>query len=269
MSSAKLAVIGFGAMGRALTAGLLKQGVYAPGEVVVSDIYEDKRRSAAESLGVNETANSREAVAGAETILIAVKPRDVGPVLAEIEGVIVPTQLVVSIAAGISMQTIESHLAVGTPVVRVMPNTPALVGAGAAAFSLGTSGRPEHAERVSAMLSSVGIAVEVPEQLLDAVTGLSGSGPAYIYMMIEALTDAGVSVGLPRSIAASLAAQTVQGAAKMVVETGQHPATLRDAVTSPGGTTIAGLASLERNGFRAAVIEAVQAATKRSQELRG
>jgi len=151
----------------------------------------------------------------------------------------------------------------------VMPNTPALVSSGAAAFARGSNCRPEHAERVSKMLGAVGTAVEVPEKLMDAVTGLSGSGPAYVYMMIEALSDAGVSVGIPRKTSSALAAQTVLGAAKMVVETGEHTAQLRDAVASPGGTTIAGIAALERGGFRAAVIDAVQAATKRSKELAG
>ena len=269
MSSAKLAVIGFGAMGRALTSGLIERGVVAASDVVITDVDESKRRAAAEELGVREASSNIEAVAGAETIVIAVKPQDAGAVLAEIEQTVTPAQLVVSIVAGVSCQTIESHLSVGVPVVRVMPNTPSLVGAGAAAFALGTSGRPEHAEEVAGMLSAVGLAFEVPEKLLDAVTGLSGSGPAYVYTMIEALADAGVSVGLPRAIASGLAAQTVLGAAKMVIETGQHPAGLRDAVASPGGTTIAGIAALERSGFRAAVINAVQAATKRSQELSG
>ncbi|MDO8588683.1 MAG: pyrroline-5-carboxylate reductase [Armatimonadota bacterium] len=268
-TGAKLAVIGFGAMGRALTVGLIEHGVFGAGDVVVTDVDAGKRAAAVDELGVREASSNTEAVTGAETIVIAVKPQDTGSALADIERAITPAQLIVSIAAGISIQTIESHLPVGTPVVRVMPNTPSLVGAGAAAFSLGTNGRPEHAEKVSRMLSAVGLALEVPEKLLDAVTGLSGSGPAYVYLMIETLADAGVSVGLPRATANALAAQTVLGAAKMVIETGQHPASLRDAVASPGGTTIAGLTALERSGFRAAIINAVQAATKRSQELTG
>ncbi|MDO8682793.1 MAG: pyrroline-5-carboxylate reductase [Armatimonadota bacterium] len=266
-SGAKLAVIGAGSMGCALVRGFIEKGVFAASNVFVADTDGSKRRATASELGVGEAFNNIEAVKAAETIIIAVKPNDVGAVLNEISDVITPSQLIVSIAAGVSIHTIELSLHVGTPVVRVMPNTPALVGAGASAFALGTNARSEHADRVSEMLSAVGIALQVPEKLLDAVTGLSGSGPAYVYIMIEALADAGVSVGLPRQVASSLAAQTVLGAAKMVVETCEHPAALRDAVASPGGTTIAGIAALERSGFRAAIINAVQAATNRSKEL--
>ena len=267
-SGTKLAVVGVGAMGRALTRALVERGVFAPGDVVVSDVDEAKRISAAE-LGVRAVADNSEAAYGAETVLLAVKPDTVGRVLDEMRPVLDASQLFVSIAAGVTISFIESHLPEGSPVVRVMPNTPALVGAGASAFALGKSSQPEHAGKVSDMLSAVGIAIEVPEKLLDAVTGLSGSGPAYVYIIIEALSDAGVSVGLPRAVSKALAAQTVLGAAKMVIETGEDTGKLREAVTSPGGTTIAGIAELERSGLRAAIINAVQAATRRSKELAG
>jgi len=267
-SGTKLAVVGVGAMGRALTRALVERGVFAPGDVVVSDVDEAKRISAAE-LGVRAVADNSEAAYGAETVLLAVKPDTVGRVLDEMRPVLDASQLFVSIAAGVTINFIESHLPEGSPVVRVMPNTPALVGAGASAFALGKSSQPEHAGKVSDMLSAVGIAIEVPEKLLDAVTGLSGSGPAYVYIIIEALSDAGVSVGLPRAVSKALAAQTVLGAATMVIETGEDTGKLRDAVTSPGGTTIAGIAELERSGLRAAIINAVQAATRRSKELAG
>jgi pyrroline-5-carboxylate reductase len=265
----KLALIGVGAMGRALISRLLERGVFVPGEVVVWDADESKRQDAQAELGVRVAASNIDAVSDAETIMIAVKPDIVPLVLEEISPVVSPSQLLVVVAAGVSTQAVQSHLPPGIPVVRVMPNTPALVGETAAAFSRGSHSGPEHAARVGDMLSAVGVAMEVPEKLLDAVTGLSGSGPAYVYTMIEAMSDAGVSVGLPRAISNMLAAQTVLGSAKMVIETGEHPAKLRDAVTTPGGTTIAGLAALERAGFRAAIIDAVQAATKRSQELAG
>ena len=267
-SGAKLAVIGFGAMGRALTQALLERGVFAAADVVVSDIEQAKQRAAAE-LGVRAAANNSEAARGAETVLLAVKPNTVGRVLDEMRPVLDASQLVVSIAAGVTIRSIESHLPEGSPVVRVMPNTPALVGAGASAFALGKSSQAEHARRVSDMLSAVGMAIEVPEELLDAVTGLSGSGPAYVYVIIEALSDAGVSEGLPRAVSNALAAQTVFGAAKMVIETGEDTVKLREAVTSPGGTTVAGIAELEKSGLRAAITNAVQAATRRSKELAG
>jgi pyrroline-5-carboxylate reductase len=176
-------------------------------------------------------------------------------------------RLVISIAAGITLAALEDAAGVQDRVIRAMPNTPALVGKGAAGFCLGTRATREDAAVAKHLLGSTGLAVEVPERLMNAVTGLSGSGPAYIYLVIEALADGGVRMGIPRADAIQLAAQTVLGAAAMVMETGQHPAVLKDMVTSPGGTTIAGLAELERNGLRSALIEAVTAATRRADEL--
>jgi pyrroline-5-carboxylate reductase len=176
-------------------------------------------------------------------------------------------RLVISIAAGLTLAALEDSAAENFRIIRAMPNTPALVGQGAAAYCLGTRATAEDSQIAKSLLGAVGIAIEVPERLMDAVTGLSGSGPAYIYLVIEALADGGVRAGIPRVDALRLAAQTVLGAASMVVETGDHPAVLKDMVTSPGGTTIAGLAVLERHGVRSALIEAVSAATQRATEL--
>jgi pyrroline-5-carboxylate reductase len=178
-----------------------------------------------------------------------------------------PDQLIVSIAAGISLKTLADGLGSGCRIIRVMPNTPCLVGCGASAYSRGPHATEQDAQLVQRLLSNVGTAVEVPEKLLDAVTGLSGSGPAYVYQIIEALSDGGVRMGLPRETATRLAAQTVLGAAQMVLSTGQHPGALKDAVTSPGGTTIAGLHALERGGLRGTLMDAVEAATQRAKEL--
>jgi pyrroline-5-carboxylate reductase len=188
-------------------------------------------------------------------------------VLQELRHVVTPAHLVVSIAAGISLESLERGLGAGRRLVRVMPNTPALLGEGASGYSLGAHALASDEDVVRSCLLAVGRAYRVPESLLDAVTGLSGSGPAFVYVMIEALSDGGVRVGLPRDIATALAAQTVLGAARMVLETKEHPGVLKDQVTSPGGTTIAGLHALERGGFRAALIDAVEAATRRSAEL--
>jgi pyrroline-5-carboxylate reductase len=188
-------------------------------------------------------------------------------VLAELRPLITPNHLVVSVAAGVSMATLARGLGADRRLARAMPNTPALVCEGAAAFCLGPAALPEDEAIVAACLEAVGKAFRVPENLLDAVTGLSGSGPAFVYIIIEALADGGVRAGLPREIALALAAQTVLGSAKMVLETGQHPGSLKDQVTSPAGTTIAGVHALERGGVRAALIDAVEAAYRRSVEL--
>ncbi|MEX0716428.1 MAG: pyrroline-5-carboxylate reductase, partial [Planctomycetaceae bacterium] len=203
----------------------------------------------------------------ADVIVLAVKPQHMAEALSQLAGHLHETQLVVSIAAGVPIATIAQSLGENVRIVRVMPNTPALVGAGASAFALGGAATADDAELAERLFATVGIAVRVPEDLLDAVTGLSGSGPAYVYQAIEALSDGGVRVGLPRDVATKLAAQTVLGAARMVLDTGEHPAALKDAVTSPGGTTIAGLHALEQGGLRKCLIDAVVAATARSREL--
>jgi pyrroline-5-carboxylate reductase len=207
-------------------------------------------------------------VANASSVVfLAVKPQQMSQALMNLRHAVRPEHLIVSIAAGVSLKAIDAGLGRESRLIRVMPNTPCLAGAGASAFSRGTHATNDDAALVQRLLSNVGIAVEVPEKLLDAVTGLSGSGPAYVYQIIEALSDGGVRMGLPRETATKLAAQTVLGAAKMVLTTGQHPGSLKDAVTSPGGTTIAGLHEMERGGLRGILMDAVQAATERAREL--
>lgn len=200
-------------------------------------------------------------------IILSVKPQVIEKVLAEIAPVVDDKKLIISIAAGVSLAKIENALKKGSRVVRVMPNTPALVLAGVAALTRGNSATNEDVSFAKVIFDSVGRSVVVDEKLMDAVTGLSGSGPAYVFMIIDALSDAGVKVGLPRQLALELAAQTVYGSAKMVLETKEHPAKLRDMVTSPGGTTIEGLHALEKGKLRATLMNAVEAATARSKEL--
>jgi len=258
--------LGAGKMAEALAKGIVAAGVSPPEKIWASDV-DAARREALAKLGVATAVSNAEVVAQADLLVLAVKPNVVGPLLEEIAPAVEARHLVVSIAAGVPLAFLEERLPARTRVIRVMPNTPCLVGATAAAFARGTHATEEDEGVVSTLLNAVGRSFVVGEDLLDAVTGLSGSGPAYVYVMIEALADGGVRMGLPRPIAQTLAAQTVFGAAKMVLETGEHPAVLKDAVASPGGTTIAGLHALERGGLRAALIDAVEAATRRSQEL--
>ncbi len=264
-----LAVLGTGMMGGALARGLVGAGAMPPGRLRLYDTHRAKAAALAASLGPEAQAaeSALSAIAGADLILVAVKPPMVADVLAEIAPALSPTQLVVSIAAGVRLAKMEALLPGGTPVIRTMPNTPCLVGMGATALCRGASATEEHLALAQSLFASVGLSVEVPERLLDAVTGLSGSGPAYVYLMIEALADGGVSEGLTRDVARLLAAQTVLGAAQMVLSSDQHPAQLKDNVTTPGGTTIAALHVLERAGIRTALIDAIQAAAERSREL--
>ena len=212
-------------------------------------------------------STNSEVVPFVDLVVLAVKPQMMASVLAEIAPHLQPRHLVVSIAAGVTLAQLATGLGATTRLIRVMPNTPCLVGASAAGIAVGSTAKAEDATLVKSLFTAVGIAHVVPEYQLDAVTGLSGSGPAYVYVMIEAMADGGVRAGLPRDVALALAAQTVFGSAKMVLETKQHPAALKDAVASPGGTTIAGLHALEQAGFRGAVMDAVQAATLRAKEL--
>ena len=206
-------------------------------------------------------------IQGGEIVILAVKPQMLAPVLAEARPVLTPQQLVVSIVAGVPLAQLMLSLGPTVRIIRVMPNTPSLVGACAAAFSPGGAATADDEQLVERMFRAVGVAYRVPEKLLDAVTGLSGSGPAYVAVVIEALSDGGVLMGLPRDVATTLAAQTVFGTAKMVLEAGLHPGVLKDMVASPGGTTIAGLHALEHGGLRAALMDAVEAATRRAEEL--
>jgi pyrroline-5-carboxylate reductase len=263
--STTLGVIGGGVMGEALLAGLLTQGIYRPGDIVVSDPSPQRRSLLAETYGIATTADNQAVVAAADHLLLAVKPQVFEAVMAPLT----PgrsEQLVLSILAGVTLQRLDVAFP-GQPVVRAMPNTPATVGAGMTAIALGQHATPEHQTQAHRIFQAVGEVVDVPESLMDAVTGLSGSGPGYVAVMVEALIDGGVSVGLPRPTATQLAVQTLRGTAELLAQRQLHPAMLKDQVTSPGGTTIAGIAQLEAAGVRSALIRAVQAAHQRSQEL--
>lgn len=261
--------LGAGQMATALAGGWAKAGLLDVARSRAADPYPAARAKFTEQTGVKAVATNAEVVQACDALVLAVKPQVMAAVLAEVKPHIATRHLVVSIAAGVTLKTLADGLGDKTRLVRVMPNTPCLVGASAAGFAAGSTATPDDAALVGKLFGAVGKAFAVPEPLLDAVTGLSGSGPAFVYVMIEALADGGVRVGLPRDVAQALAAQTVLGAARMVLETGQHPAALKDAVASPGGTTIAGLHALERAGLRAALMDAVEAATQRSQELGG
>ncbi len=263
----KLAVIGAGAIGTALARGWISAGLFEPSDVMMADIDKVILETRSAQMGVNVTTDNAEAVRKADVILLAVKPNITALALSQICGALKGGQLVVSIAAGVKLHVIESRLPEGTAVIRAMPNTPCMVGAGATAFCRGKHVTDAHVVIGKKLFDAVGIALEVQEKMLDAVTGLSGSGPAYVYIMIEALSDAGVRVGLARDVAMKLSAQTVMGSARMVLESNEHPGQLKDRVTSPGGTAIAGIDALEKAGFRSAIIEAVKAATKRAEEL--
>jgi pyrroline-5-carboxylate reductase len=262
----RIGFIGLGAMGSALLKGLIDGGV-DPGTMVATDAAEIKLREAAEKYGFEAAADAWAVAAAARIIFLAVKPQDMNSMLKSIAPAVTDDHLLVSIAAGVTTKDIEKHFVSKVGVIRVMPNTPCLVGAGAMAVSGGANVRDDDLGLVASWLEGIGMVQVMPEKFMDAVTGMSGSGPAYIYLFIEALADGGVLAGLPRDLAAELAAQTVLGSAKMVMETGVHPAVLREMVTSPGGTSAAGLLELEAGGVRAAVIRAVRAAAERSKEL--
>jgi len=263
----KLGVIGCGKMGTALVQGAIRAGTVTAGEVAGCDPLAASRDGFANATGARLTTVA-EIAAGCDVILLATKPQDIEIAIHDLASACAEKPLLIlSIAAGVTLRTLEMAAPEHFRIVRAMPNTPALIGKGAAAFCLGSRATTTDADTARALLGAVGLAVELPEKLMDAVTGLSGSGPAYIYLVIEALADGGVRNGLPRNDAVRLAAQTVLGAAAMVLETGEHPAVLKDMVTSPGGTTIAGLAELETYGVRSALIEAVTAATRRAAEL--
>jgi pyrroline-5-carboxylate reductase len=262
MGATKLQVVGGGRMGEALVTGLLSSCWAEPDELAVVENLVDRRAVLERQFpGVRvetEPVETRGAV-------IAVKPGDVEPACAAVAAA--GCERVLSIAAGVTLARLQDALGAATPVVRAMPNTPALIGAGAAAIAGGSAATDDDLAWAESILSAVGIVVRLPEHLLDAVTGLSGSGPAYVFLVAEALIEAGVLVGLPRDVSATLATQTLLGAARLVSETGDSPESLRAMVTSPGGTTAAGLHSLESAGVRAAFLDAVSAATQRSKEL--
>ncbi len=269
MSAAEMTVgfIGAGQMASALAKGFIGAKLVEPAQVIAYDVYPEAAYKLHQETGSQIASSTADVLAKSRFIWLAVKPQQMKTVLDELAPHLTTDHLVVSIASGVSLKALWQGLGHDRRIVRVMPNTPCLMGAGASAYSLGDRATPADGERVGKFLSATGIALPVPEKLLDAVTGLSGSGPAYVYQFIEALSDGGVRMGLPRDIATKLAAQTVLGGAKMVLESGLHPGALKDAVTSPGGTTIAGLHELERGALRGTVMNAVEAATRRSEEL--
>jgi pyrroline-5-carboxylate reductase len=260
-----LGLLGGGKIGEALVSGLLR-GERAPADIVVAEKNADRAKYLADKYGVSVTG-AAEAVRTARTLVLAVKPQDIDALLADIRPVVTPDHLVVSVAAGITTARIERALAEGVPVVRCMPNTPALVDQAMTAISAGAHAQPAHLQVAESLLAAVGRVVEVPEAQLDAVTALSGSGPAYFFYLVEAMIDAGILLGLPRSLAADLIVQTALGSAIMLRDSGEHPVQLREAVTSPGGTTIAAIRELEVHGVRAALLAAIEAAAERSREL--
>lgn len=263
----RVSIIGGGKMGEVLTSGMISGNLISSEDIMVSDILVERRNDLKEKYQVNVTADNSEAIKSADVVILAVKPQNMGEVLEGVSDIIDETKLIISIAAGITTRFIEGHLRKGVRVIRVMPNTPALVGEGAAALAAGEGATEDDLALARHIFDAVGITVIVAEDLMDAVTGLSGSGPAYIFVIIEALSDAGVNMGLSRDIALKLSAQTLFGAAKLYLDGDKHPAELKDMVTSPGGTTIAGLQAIEEGGLRATLIAAVEAATLRSKEL--
>jgi pyrroline-5-carboxylate reductase len=259
--------LGAGKMATALAKGFIRAGLVTPSQVLASDNSEAACTAFTRETGARTSAFNPDVVTFARVLVLAVKPDQVGAVLSEVRARITEKQLVISIAAGVPLARLQDGLPSGTRVVRVMPNTPALLGASATAFALGKDAQPDDADLAMKLFSAVGLAVQVKEPLLDAVTGLSGSGPAYVYMVIEALSDGGVAAGLPRDVATRLAAQTVLGSARMVLETGRHPGALKDMVTSPGGTTIEGVHELEKGKLRGTLMNAVRAAAEKSKRL--
>ncbi|MBF2026149.1 MAG: pyrroline-5-carboxylate reductase [Oscillatoriales cyanobacterium C42_A2020_001] len=265
---AKFGMIGGGMMGEALISRLIAQKIFAAADMLVSEPLLARREFLMQQYGVQVTTNNSE-VAIADILLLAIKPQVFDAVTQEIQPLLEKTDapgLVLSILAGTPLAKLEAAFP-NRAIVRAMPNTPATVGAGITAIAPGAHTHPHHLEQAQQIFAAVGEVVQVPESLMDAVTGLSGSGPGYIALVVEALTDGGVAVGLPRAIAAKLAVQTVKGSAQLLQEKNLHPAVLKDQVTSPGGTTIAGIAHLEQAGLRSALIEAVRVACARSQEL--
>ncbi len=259
--------VGAGQMATALGEGFVRSGLVSAADLIASDPSSAARERFARATGGQAVDDNVAVVGRADVLFLAVKPQQMVRVAAELKGKLGPDLLVISIAAGIRLSVLAQGFGEKVRLIRVMPNTPCLVGKGACGYCLNSTATPADGELVQQLLSAVGLAVEVEEKLLDAVTGLSGSGPAFVYMIIEALSDGGVRMGLPRAVATALAAQTVLGAAQMVLSTGDHPGVLKDRVASPAGTTIAGLQALEQAGLRGGLMAAVEAATRRSLEL--
>jgi pyrroline-5-carboxylate reductase len=263
----RIGFLGAGKMATALAKGFVRAGLVSPKNLLASDPSKDACITFTKETAGKTTSSNADVARFGEVLVLAVKPDQASGVLADIRDHFTEKHLLISIAAGVPLAKLEAGLGTAARFVRVMPNTPALIGASASAFALGKSALPEDAELARKLFSAVGLAFQVKESLLDAVTGLSGSGPAYVYLFIEGLSDGGVAAGLPRDVATQLAAQTVLGSARMVLETGLHPGALKDMVTSPGGTTIEGLHELEKGKLRGTVISAVRAATDKSKKL--
>ncbi|AKG24643.1 pyrroline-5-carboxylate reductase [Calothrix sp. 336/3] len=265
----KLGLIGGGVMGEAILSRLITREIYAAGEIIVSEPQTTRQNFLTQKYGVTTCEDNQQVLSeSTEIILLAVKPQVFGAISQDLSetGNLKNHPVIISIMAGVALKQLELAFP-HQPIIRAMPNTPATIGAGITAMCAGSYANPQHIQLAKVLLQAVGDVVEVSEHLMDAVTGLSGSGPAYVALLIEALADGGVAAGLPRAIANQLALQTVLGTAELLKESKLHPAELKDRVTSPGGTTIAGIAQLEKAGFRSALIEAVKAATARSQEL--
>jgi len=266
ISKYKIGLIGAGNMAEALTKGMLNAA--GPLDIAVSDLNTTRLDVFRNQYGVESVSkDNKKIIEYADVIILAVKPQIIPGILDEVKDSVTSDKLIVSIAAGVTTETLENHLPEGSRVVRVMPNTPALVMLGASGICKGSNASSEDIDLVQAMMDTVGLSVVVGEDRMDAITGLSGSGPAYVYTFIDALADAGVNMGLTRLNATKLAAQTVMGAAKMVLETGVHPCQLKDNVTTPAGTTICALHELDRGAFRSTVMNAVEAATKKAAKL--
>ena len=265
----RIGIVGAGQMATALAKGLIQSNFAKPEEIRASDINEAARENFKKTTEAEAVASNTEVVADADLVILAVKPQFVPSVSKEVAGSVKQDAVVVSIAAGVRLDQLAQVYGNEAKLVRVMPNTPCLVGSGACGFAVNSNCTDQDVQMVATLLATLGLSSQVSEQLLDAITGLSGSGPAYVFEFIEALSDGGVRCGLPRNIATAFAAQTVLGAARMVLELGQHPAGLKDAVASPGGTTICGLHELERGTFRGTVMNAVVAATARAQQVGG
>lgn len=263
----RIAFIGGGNMAEAMIRGIIRGGICDPKKILVSDISPDRLKFLKEKYGIDARSSNIEAFKISDLIVLSIRPIVVDSVLSEIRDLSDPSKLIISIVTGIPISRIAEGLGRKARVIRAVPNLPVLVGEGLTAISPGKGVTDEDIERISALFNSVGRSVVLDERFLDAVTGLAGSGPAFAFLVIEAMADGGVKMGLPRDTAMLLAAQTLLGSARMVVETGEHPGSLKDRVASPGGTTIAGLHRLEKEGVRGAIISAIEAATIRAGEL--
>jgi pyrroline-5-carboxylate reductase len=261
-----IAVLGAGQMGEALISGLLRAGVVAPGDIVAAARRAGRAQQLREAYGI-AVLTAVEAADKAQTLVITVKPQDMGALLEEISPRVTSEKLVISVAAGITTAYIGRNLSADVPVVRVMSNTPVLVDEAMSVISPGSHATEEHLRRAEQLLRPVGKVLRIPESQQDAATALSGSGPAYVYFLVEAMVDAGILLGMPRSNALEMVKQAVYGAATMLRDSGEHPVLLREAVTSPGGTTINAIRELEKHGVRAAVLAAIEAARDRGREL--